>query len=57
MSSGSTKRAAIVTGEPSLSLTSHVETTHNSGNSSNALRSSTHNADEKWILDFRVTDI
>jgi len=51
---GSTVRAAIVTGEPSLSLTSHAETTHNSGNSSNVLHSSTHNANDKWILDSRL---
>ena len=57
MSNGSIRRVAIVTGEPSLSLASHVKTTHNSGNSSNALHSSTHNADDKWILDFGVTDI
>jgi hypothetical protein len=43
----STGRAVVVTGEPSLSLTSQVETSHNTGNSSNALHSSTHNDDDK----------
>jgi hypothetical protein len=53
---GSTGRAVIATEEPSLSLTSHAETTHNSGNNSNVLYSSTHNADDNWILDSRATD-
>jgi len=53
---GSTGRVAIATGEPSLSLTSHAETTHNSGNNSNVLHSSTHTADDNWILDSGATD-
>jgi len=53
---GSTGRAAIANGEPSLSLTSHAETTHNSGNNSNVLHSSTHTADDNWILDSGATD-
>jgi hypothetical protein len=53
---GSTGRVAIATGEPSLSLTSHAETTHNSGNNINVLHSSTHTADDNWILDSRATD-
>uniref|UniRef100_A0A2N9I8R7 Integrase catalytic domain-containing protein n=1 Tax=Fagus sylvatica TaxID=28930 RepID=A0A2N9I8R7_FAGSY len=52
----STGRAAMVTGEPSLSLTSQVESSHNPGNCSNALHSSTHNDDDNWILDSGATD-
>jgi hypothetical protein len=46
----------VVTGEPSLSLTSRVETSHSPGNGSNTLHSSTHNDDDKWILDSGATD-
>lgn len=53
---GSTWRAAIVTGEPSLSLTSQAETTQNSGNNSNVLHSCTHTANDNWILDSGATD-
>jgi hypothetical protein len=53
---GSIGRAVVVIGEPSLSLTSQVNNTHNLGNNSNALHNSTHNDDEKWILDSRATD-
>ena len=52
----STGRVAMVTGEPSLSLTSQVESSHNPGNCSNALHSSTHNDDDNWILDSGATD-
>jgi len=53
---GSTERAVVVIGEPSLSLTFQVETSHNLGNDSNVLYSFTHNDDDKLILDFRATN-
>jgi len=53
---GSIERAAVVIGEPSLSLTFQVETSHNLGNDSNVLYSFTHNDDDKLILDFRATN-
>jgi hypothetical protein len=46
----------MVTGEPSLSLTSQVESSHNLGNCSNALHSFTHNDDDNWILDSGATN-
>ena len=52
----STGRGVVVTGQPSLSLTSQVESSHNPGNCSNTLHSSTHNDDDNWILDSRATD-
>ncbi|KAJ8631884.1 hypothetical protein MRB53_025220 [Persea americana] len=52
----STGRAAMVTGEPSLSLTSQVESSHHPGNGSHALHISPQTDDDKWILDSGATD-
>ena len=54
-----TRRAVVVTCDPSLSLIPQVESSHDPGTfgtSGKALHIFTHNNDDDWILDFGATD-
>ncbi|KAL6349124.1 hypothetical protein AAG906_033780 [Vitis piasezkii] len=51
-----TRKAVVVTCDPSLSLIPQVESPHDPGTSGKTLHISTHNDDDDWILDFGATD-
>ena len=51
-----TRKAVMVTCDPSLPLIPQVESPHDPGTSGKTLHISTHNDDDDWILDFGATD-